>query len=320
MRVIKPVEITDARLSATNVPENDENEYASGTTYATGDKVMVTDAGVHRRYESLKDSNTGNYPPDNTTGTAPAWLELGPTNRWAPFDERVGTVVESSQSYSQSTYGVEADPASPTGVAYTLVPSAPVDSIALFEIGGEFLDIIVETAAEGVIYSKRITLIEPISRSTWWHYFFEPVERRRELARFDIPRTSDATIKAAIHDSGSAAKIGALVIGRRIDLGLTQFGLRTGILDFSRKERDAFGRAVVTRRSFAREMEADFWLDRSAVPFVQRELAGLRATPAVYEGSPDDPNSLVYGFFLEFSLDIQYPRHATGTIEVEGLT
>ena len=41
MQLIKPVTVTDTVLVSSNVPENDYAEWAVGTTYDTGDRVIV---------------------------------------------------------------------------------------------------------------------------------------------------------------------------------------------------------------------------------------------------------------------------------------
>ena len=323
MRVIKPAKVADSTLGATNVPENDEVEWDSTTTYNTGDRVMVTDPGVHRRYESLIDNNTSNFPPDNVDGDTPFWLDLGPTNRWAPFDEKIGTQVSSAVAYDFVTYSVETKPSSPAGVAYTLNVESPIGAIAFFELDGRFIDLQVETSGQGVVFAERVPLIEVISEPGWFPYFFEPIIRKREAAIFRIPRTlsaDSATVKVAVEGGGGDAKIGALVIGDPIDLAFATFGVSTGILDFSRKERDEFGNAIVVRREFARTLDADFEVQRDKAPFMQRTIGELRGLPVVWEASETDTTTLVYGFTRDFDISIQFVDWATGRLEIEGLT
>lgn len=85
LRLIQPVTIDDGVLTASNVPENDAPAWAAGTTYGDAARVI---AG-HRVFESLTAGNVGNDPL-TTTGK---WVEVGPTNRWAAFDQALGTVT-----------------------------------------------------------------------------------------------------------------------------------------------------------------------------------------------------------------------------------
>ena len=62
---LKPID-----LLYSNVEENEGSVWDSSTTYNKGDVVVVTDITPHRYFESLIDSNTGNYPPDT------CWFDL----------------------------------------------------------------------------------------------------------------------------------------------------------------------------------------------------------------------------------------------------
>lgn len=86
MKLIRPTTLTDVMLTSSTAPENDHPVWASGTAYAVGARVILT--ATHRRYEALV-ASTGVNPATDPT----KWLDLGPTNRWAMFDDRVGTAT-----------------------------------------------------------------------------------------------------------------------------------------------------------------------------------------------------------------------------------
>ena len=69
MKIIRPLLITDALFTSSNMSEDDHPEYAAGTTYAVDDLVIVL--ATHRIYKSLIDANTGSYPPDNLDSEDP---------------------------------------------------------------------------------------------------------------------------------------------------------------------------------------------------------------------------------------------------------
>jgi hypothetical protein len=81
--MVDPVEITDAVLRSSTVPEDDAPVWAAGTTYAAGAKVIR----AHRVFESIVGGNMGVDP--TTDGTK--WLDIRPANRWAMFDQALGT-------------------------------------------------------------------------------------------------------------------------------------------------------------------------------------------------------------------------------------
>ncbi|WP_294353291.1 hypothetical protein [uncultured Sphingomonas sp.] len=91
LQVLRPVEVTGGMLSYSSVAEDDAPEWAAGATYPAGARVMLR--AEHRIYESLIPLNTGKHPVD----TVGAWLDAGPTNRWAMFDQALGTVTRADR-------------------------------------------------------------------------------------------------------------------------------------------------------------------------------------------------------------------------------
>lgn len=86
MKLIRPTTLTDAMLNSSTAAENDYAVWSSSTAYAVGSRVILT--STHRKYEALA-ASTGVNPASDPT----KWLDLGPTNRWAMFDARVGTAT-----------------------------------------------------------------------------------------------------------------------------------------------------------------------------------------------------------------------------------
>ncbi|WP_235530340.1 hypothetical protein, partial [Sphingomonas sp. Leaf62] len=85
LKMVRPLAMTDAVLTATSVAENDAPAWVSTTTYTDGAKVRVG----HRVFESLAGGNVGNDP----TGSVGKWIDIGPTNRWAMFDQALGSAT-----------------------------------------------------------------------------------------------------------------------------------------------------------------------------------------------------------------------------------
>jgi hypothetical protein len=102
MKAIRPVTLTTAALLAHTIDEPstadglvvDYEEWDLTYSYAEGDRCML--ASTHRVYESLVGSNTNNPPL-----TSPSyWVDIGPTNRWAMFDQAVGTSTVADDTLS----------------------------------------------------------------------------------------------------------------------------------------------------------------------------------------------------------------------------
>ena len=110
--LLNPVDVTSAMIVATNVPEADYPAWEAGTSYALGARVIKT--ATHRIYESAAIGNLGNDP----AGESGLWIDVGPTNRWAMFDQALGTAT------------TRAD-----GISITLAPGA-IDALALLDVVG----------------------------------------------------------------------------------------------------------------------------------------------------------------------------------------
>lgn len=90
--LLQPVTIADANLVSSTVPENDAPEWSAQTAYPMGAQVIK--AATHRIYESATAGNVGNDP----AGASGLWIDVGPTNRWAIFDQALGTSTTAATS------------------------------------------------------------------------------------------------------------------------------------------------------------------------------------------------------------------------------
>lgn len=115
MQVLQPVTIDNAALVASTLPENDYLEWSAFTTYPLGARVIK--AATHRIYESAALDNKGNDP----TGISGKWRDIGPTNRWAMFDQALG-----STSTAAGAITVTLDPGAFDAVALLDVKAAAV--------------------------------------------------------------------------------------------------------------------------------------------------------------------------------------------------
>ncbi len=302
MDIIKPITVTDSVLTSTNIAENDYAEWAVGTTYNTGDKVISTT--THRIYESVIDSNLGNDP---TTDDGTNWLNIGATNRWKAFDQYISDPVSNT-----------------TSIQYTLTPpngSIP-SAVALLNLKGISANVTVTDSVDGEVYNTDIDLLDNRNIVDWYTYFFEEQVQREEALFLDIPPYIGAVVSVTVQEEvGQTAELGQLIFGFLSDVGLTVYGTSIGIEDYSIKDRDAFGNAIIVERNFSQTVDFDVQFETQNARKVQKTLAALRATPVVYLGSTDvSYGTLVYGFYRRFDITLETPSYAFASIEVEGLT
>lgn len=302
MQIIKPVTVTNSILTSSNVTEDDYAEWASGTTYADGDNVIVIGT-THKVYESLVNSNLGNDP---TTDDGTNWLEISATNRWKAFDQKISDPVVNANS-----------------ITYTFDNhDTNVTAVALFGLKGNSANVTITENGASEVYNVDISLLDNRNIVDWYTYFFEEQVQKEQAQWLNIPPYLDATIEVTVTaNTGEDAELGQIVFGFLSDLGVTNYGTSISIEDFSRKETDDFGNFVVVERAFAQLADFDVQFETGNARKIQRTLAGFRATPIVYIGSEDTSyGTTIYGFYRRFDLTLEGPSLSFGAIEVEGLT
>lgn len=299
MKLIRPTTITDAMLISCDVPENDHAVWSDATTYALGDKVIVT-TGVHKIYESLQATNLNHDP----TTSHDWWLDSGATNRWQMFDTVVGSQTSQSESLS-----------------VTLQPGI-IDSIAFLDLDATTISVTMTDPTDGVVYTETIDLIAKTYINDGWSYFFEPIITDDAAVLLGIPPYSAAQIAITITNPSSTAKIGTLIVGAQKTLGGTQYDPTIGITDYSKKEADIFGNYTILQRAYSKRMSCSLFLDNSAVDELVRTLAAYRATPVCWVGDDEGTFSsmIIYGFYKSFEITIPGPVISTCSLEIEGLS
>ena len=262
MKLIRPVTLTDAMLVSSTAPENDYAVWSSVTAYAAGARVILPT--THRRYEALATST------DVSPSTDPIkWLDLGPTNRWAMFDARVGTVTARTAS-----------------LEVVLAPGS-VDALALIDTQAETATVTL-TAGGSTVYSRTQTFnVGGVAIDNWFSWFFEPLGQKTSMLFLDLPVYAAGQISVTLTRDNPADEVfcGTLLVGRQLSLGDTEHGADIGIIDYSRKETDQFGVTSVVERAFAKRMTAKVVMPTDAIDDIHRSLAALRATPVLWIGS-----------------------------------
>ena len=135
-----------------------------------------------------------------------------------------------------------------------------------------------------------------------------------------LPPYSSATVRVTLQDPGGVAKCGECVLGLAKSVGDIEYGATLGIKDYSRKDVDAFGNTLIVERAYSKRATFTVWITSSLTGVLQNLLAGYRATPVVYIGSDLRAETLVYGFYRDFSIVIRYANESVCNIEIEGLT
>lgn len=305
MKVIRPITITDAILTACDVAETDYTAWSVSTAYTAGDRCIVTTSGVHKIYEALVSVTGGSSPEVDVLATVPKWLEISATNRWKVFDNKVGT--QSSKA---------------TSMKYTFTPGSRIDSIALLNLSATSVQIVITDPVDGEVYNETTNLIADDSVVyDWYTYFMEPTGTlKTDFVATDFPIYASSVIEITITYTGGTAKVGAIILGRKFELGGLNYSPSIGITDYSTKDTDSFGNYTITERAYSKKMSCDCTVKNIYIDEILRQLSLLRATLLVWVGADDYSCMIIYGFYKDFSIVIQYDDYSLCSLEIEGLT
>lgn len=296
MKVIRPIEITPAKILSSSATEI-YSAWSSATTYADGNKVLYN----NRIYESLIDTNLNKQPDTNPT----AWLDIAPSNKTAMFDQVVNTQTTAT-----------------TSLTVTFQPGMIFNSAAFLNIQGNSINVQVKTSPTGsVVYNQTIGL-DDTDIFDWYGYFFEPFDVRTEVVFQNIPPYTDGVVIVAITGAtGSTVAIGNSTVGNLVEIGGTQYGLNYGIRDYSVKETDIFGNIKVIQRAFSKRMSPTIFVDNTRLNYVGKVLESIRSTPTVFIATDDTrfEGTIILGFLKDWNIEINYPTHSLISAEIEGL-
>jgi hypothetical protein len=312
MRLIRPVTITDTNFTYSNIPIDDDgySEWASGTTYNTGDTVYYG----NYLYESVGDSNTGNDPSTTSTGTTPDWLKLGMVNKWRMFDDYTNTV----------TTGPAPDVTTGESDIIVTLDEGNVEYVAFFNLDAVTILVEMLDATDTVVWSEELDLFADVEDvGDWYEYFFGDDTQPHTDAIIQLGWiTYEEKVKITITNIGSESECGMCCIGRGRYLGATQYNPEVSILDYSRKSTDDFGRTFLAQGNFAKMIRSQVFVEEYAFDATRHYLQESRGLACAWDFNEEDTNYnglLVYGFFQDFRLVIPGPNHAMCSLDIQGL-
>jgi hypothetical protein len=318
--------------------------WSSGTTYASGDLVVLVSGTIGSVYESLQNSNTNHAPATATTW----WSYLGQAYKQYAAGTTYATgdvvcVLSQHHLYEALQGSTGKDPTDTANSAYwldlgannrwamfdgsttsrssfggeidvTVKPGASFDSVALLNITATSVRII----ATG--YDETFDLTDSSFITDYRHYCFDPITYQADLIVNDIPVVADNSVRIIISNVSATASCGMVSIGLAETYGITLYGVTTGIMDFSRKEFNDFGDTVIVERPYSKRGKFRSVVPNTQIAAIQTRLAQLRATPVVYQGTDSYSNTWILGFFRDFSISLEHMEQSYLDIEIEGLT
>jgi len=274
MNFIKPLTITDAMIGAGTTiaePAAGETAWVSAASYTAGDVVIRTT--THRKYVALQTHSGRTQLPEVD---AAYWEDVGPTLRWAPFDQYISTGATAT-----------------TSLTYVLSPGY-FNAFSLYGLVGTQISITLKDEPLGnTIYSYSGALVE--DPAGWYEYLFIASTPINKFARSNLPIRPEAeltiTVSAA---SGQPVGIGMIAVGDLVDLigdlaefGGTEYGSMAEPVTFSYIRTDEFGNTTIVRRHRSTNMNAKIVLPAERTDEALRLIQDVLDVPVAWIAKPN---------------------------------
>lgn len=352
MDILIPKQIFVIDPPISNVPESTNPEWSAGTSYAL-DALVKRSASeppslVTHDYKSLVAANLGNDP----TATTGKWLDLGPSQRWAMFDDKGGTVTTMTDN-AVPTWDFDidfskGDLAKTVGATTTVYQSLHDSNLNHAVTDPAWWKVLWTTSDPDVgahittdFYTPDIDAVAFFGVSASMVYAhaagydfstYELAGREDVLINIrppgeytpisDTVATTFVDCSILTAGAGASAKCGNLIPCRRLaTIGQAEFGADTGILDFSKKITDDFGATTLVKGAWSKAVNLQLIVPTSEFNKVYRLLASIRGQAVVWhETAGDFEPLLIYGFFREFRLVLKDAAECTCSLQIEGMT
>jgi hypothetical protein len=300
MKIIIPSPTICTNVVAVSIPVT-EPLYSAATTYDKDDKVTKSVCGANV-YQSLTSSNLDNDPEDPASID---WLWIGASNAFAMFDSKNGT---------QSVY--------PDIITAEVGLTEITNAVALINVNADLARF--EAWDEGGILVMDETFnLREYGVTSMYDYYFEEITLKDRLVAFNVPALiagSKGKLTLTSNTAGADVKLGSLVYGKQFSIGDSQYGISLSIKDYSTKELDIFGNYTIIERSFQNVMDAQITVANEDIAQVKKVLAANRSTPLVWVADQNKEETIVYGYYRDFSITLPHTAYAECRLRTEGLT
>ena len=310
MNIIIPTAITDAMIGAGTTiaePSATETAWASGVAYTVGDvRIRAT---THRKYRCAVAHTSASTPTPENDPTS--WVDVGPTDRWAPFDRYTNTRASTV-----------------TSLTYGLSPGY-VNAMALYGLVGAQYSITIKDAPAGAtIYSKTGFLTQ--DPQGWYEYLFvaQPALDKLVLHNLPIRPTAEITITITAA-SGQPVGIGMIVVGDFVPVvgdtaewGGVQYGATAEPVTYSYINTDEYGTTTIVRRHAATNMRCTVMMPRQFADAALQRLQSVLDQPVACVATTSKGYDGLNVFGLISTSPVSYDSFNIASIDinVKGLT
>jgi hypothetical protein len=341
-RIVRPLVMADALLTASSVPEVTVTAWSSGSTYAQGDQRGV--AGTHNSqdvYESLQGSNTNHSPAASPTwwkklGTVYGTYSSGTTYALGDIvtDVATHTLYESlaagnignaltdttkwldngkTNRWLMFDKTVQTQTVAPRQIVQTVTPGALVNTVTLLNVSGASA-----TVAQSISgYSKTKRLLRH-DVTNWYDWWYEDLTQVTDVTFDDVPPYKDGVLTITVDNNSSDAALGCLFIGKSRTIGTTLWEFDGGILSYS-TSKETLGVITMNKRANAKKLNFQVYIQPGYESEAYRLLTEVTDVEIVIIPSSAYAMGLAYGFLGQWNIPVSNSAKPA-SIEFRALT
>lgn len=270
---------------------------------AGGGAINITTTGSGTHTVQTNALNYGNAITDTDY-----WLDVGPMNKWAMFDN-----YNTSQTSRSSNIEVQ------------IAPGTRVDTVALLNLSGAS-SVRIQANNGSTYYDQTYSLSETAFADDWYAGTYSETFYKNRFAVSNITPNSGTTLTITISGSGTVY-CGSCIVGLSKDIGDAEYGAEIGIDDYSLISRDDYGTLTITERDYNDRGDFTLFVPKEKNAAILSLITSYRADPVLWLMVPDDDvvgdwdgPGIIYGIPTSFKSLIRQPSHVWYNLEITGLT
>lgn len=239
------------------------------------------------------------------------WIDIGPTNDFAMFDDSSITQTERTGS-----------------LTVTLTTGSKFDTVGLINLSGVRYVTISATTGGTTIYNRTYPLFDSSFADAWYSPYHSLLSFKTRMAVSDIPPLSGAVVTITLTGASTGTvKCGGCHVGLSLPLGDMTYGASAGIEDYVRVTLDEYGKASKNNgRGYSATFIGQVFASHAKSDAVKSLIATRRGNETLFLLAPDanapggwDPTGVIFGLPTNFKRRFEWPSHNQFDLEVLGI-
>lgn len=272
MNILVPIPIDNSSFASCTIAEPDTGEVIwVSANYAVGDRRIRVE--THSVYECVTAHTAKPTPPEEDQLH---WLRVGPTNKWAAFDNEIST---QSQAVNPLTFVLE---------------PGFFNAISMYGLEAANATVTIKDESGGiVVFNQTYDLTVP--PFDWYDWAFGRIRQLTKLTIPDLVPYPNAELTITLTAAaGVVVKVGMIVPGDYISLvgnaswAGAQYGSSAELVDFSNITTDSYGNTSIRKRRNATDMRATVSIPANQADAAVEIMQSVLAIPCAWVATEFD--------------------------------